>query len=609
MSTYEIDDAREWRLDDAGRGQTIEPETEDDEYEEDLPVREKEVDSILNWTIRPKQRGGAGDLPMDLLIWGDAAQVQEACHALDEWIKRSEFSIPAMVSRKAMPSVHPITTKQKKSYEAQLLERTQKDLFRQTPEKGINFAVTGSYLWCLVEKPSKVFGSSYEALDPIRMFHGCYIIYDETVSTFKVLANATIHVEGAINSIANLLCEYATRKSAVVEKYLVDPPDLDTVRAAVEVVDTSFSDRPSSERVEKLPRLTGESLTQVELEGWQAYSKSLTQDNQKTMQQAIVRQILRLRYFRGRIQMRAHMGIFALNNFRWLPNNLSSVSLKWFIENLKMPGTKGTLHQVRTMGRESHEMIVRTREAVHLFEPVDAQTPELVDVIPFYSALFLFGPNSGRQIKLQIDTSPVFGIYGVHEVTHRKWLETNLEIGPPLQIFNIRLQGGISWKLQIAAENNVETSRVTPSMSKFASGIRYEVQNRIPNSTEPSKAVFWFDLTPGLLSFVQKTVWRYRLRAHGSYVFEVARYDTFHVRDRRLLNTVWGGSIHNESWDQMLSTNATMRSGAVASWVPSQEVFFPPKVQRNVGEHEAGFADFLTTLQSIVNFLNKENLK
>lgn len=86
-------------------------------------------------------------------------------------------------------------------------------------------------------------------------------------------------------------------------------------------------------------------------------------------------------------------------------------------------------------------MIVRTREAVHLFEPVDAQTPELVDVNPLYSALFLFRPNNGRQIKLQIETSPVFGIYGVHEVTHRKWFETNLEIGPPLQIFNIRLQG------------------------------------------------------------------------------------------------------------------------------------------------------------------------
>lgn len=44
-----------------------------------------------------------------------------------------------------MPSVHPITTKQKKRYVAQLLERTQKDLFRQTPEKGTNFAVTVSF--------------------------------------------------------------------------------------------------------------------------------------------------------------------------------------------------------------------------------------------------------------------------------------------------------------------------------------------------------------------------------------------------------------------------------------------------------------------------------
>ena len=86
-------------------------------------------------------------------------------------------------------------------------------------------------------------------------------------------------------------------------------------------------------------------------------------------------------------------------------------------------------------------MIVRTREAVHLFEPVDAQTPDLVDVIPSYFALFSFRPNNGKQIRLQIETSPVFGVDDVHEVTHRKWSETNLEIGPPLQIFNIRPQG------------------------------------------------------------------------------------------------------------------------------------------------------------------------
>lgn len=86
-------------------------------------------------------------------------------------------------------------------------------------------------------------------------------------------------------------------------------------------------------------------------------------------------------------------------------------------------------------------MIVRTQEAAHLFEPVDAQTPGLVDVIPSYFALFSFGPKNGKQIRLQIETSPVFGVDNVYEVTHRKWSETNLEIGPPLQMFNIRPQG------------------------------------------------------------------------------------------------------------------------------------------------------------------------
>lgn len=196
------------------------------------------------------------------------------------------------------------------------------------------------------EKPDEVFGSSYEALDPIRMFHGCYIIYDGKISTFKILANAMMQVEGAIKSITNLLCEYATRKSAVLEKYLVSPPDIKTVRAAVELIGASFSARTSSERLEKLPRLVGESFTHAELAEWQKYSEGLGQSNRKFMHQSIVRQISRLPYFRGRIQMRAQMGIFALNSYRWIPDGVSSLPLRAFIENMEMPGTKGILHQV-----------------------------------------------------------------------------------------------------------------------------------------------------------------------------------------------------------------------------------------------------------------------
>ena len=208
-------------------------------------------------------------------------------------------------------------------------------------------------MWSLQENPDKVFGSSYEALDPIRMFHGCYIIYDGKMSAFKILAHAMMHVEGAIRSIANLLCEYATRKSAVLEKYLVSPPDGKTVRAAVDLIDASFSARTSSERVEKLPRLIGERFTYDELAEWQMYSESLGQGNKKLMQESIIQQISRLRYFRGCIQMRAQMGIFTLNNYRWMPNDISILSLRAFIENMKMPGTKGILHQMYSRSSNS----------------------------------------------------------------------------------------------------------------------------------------------------------------------------------------------------------------------------------------------------------------
>ena len=43
-----------------------------------------------------------------------------------------------------MPSVHPITNKQRKDYEFRISEAAQKQSFRQQPESGTVFAVTVS---------------------------------------------------------------------------------------------------------------------------------------------------------------------------------------------------------------------------------------------------------------------------------------------------------------------------------------------------------------------------------------------------------------------------------------------------------------------------------
>ena len=205
----------------------------------------------------------------------------------------------------------------------------------------------GAFLWPLMELPPEdVLGPSFEALDPLRIFHSCYIVYDQQMSTFKILSNFGSDVRNAITSLGNLLCEYGTRKAVAFEKYLVALPDPSLITLAVKAVRVPWTKRSNKSDLDRLPLFSGDQLSNDDRLRWKEQCGKIEQNNLTMICRAMLLCLKRMRYYRGSIQMRAHIGTFSLRKFRWIPHDAPTIPLEEFIENMKYSSTKGSLNKL-----------------------------------------------------------------------------------------------------------------------------------------------------------------------------------------------------------------------------------------------------------------------
>ena len=79
-------------------------------------------------------------------------------------------------------------------------------------------------------------------------------------------------------------------------------------------------------------------------------------------------------------------------------------------------------------------------EAREIFSPVDPRVAELHHVVPVYTGCFdLEIENIGR-VRLEVDLNTPNN-FGDYEVVFSQWTRHSEEAFPPLEIFNIRVQG------------------------------------------------------------------------------------------------------------------------------------------------------------------------
>ena len=137
-------------------------------------------------------------------------------------------------------------------------------------------------------------------------------------------------------------------------------------------------------------------------------------------------------------------------------------------------------------------------------------------------------------------------------------------------------------------------------MADFAEGIQYHA----PSSNQPGAKVLRHRGSVGVdvREIQQKTAYRFRLAGTSTWVFEIARYDTFAPTASTASNSCWSGSFWNMEWDNVFYENALKPIGEGASWKPTIDTFFPNRDVRPT-DPEARLSSFLDDVEKLARFL------
>ena len=144
-------------------------------------------------------------------------------------------------------------------------------------------------------------------------------------------------------------------------------------------------------------------------------------------------------------------------------------------------------------------------------------------------------------------------------------------------------------------------------MDSFISSVRF---NPPPVGTNPGAApIKCFNWTNGglrVLSFEQKTSFRYRIRNQNQWMFEFSRYDLYpgnlHGASPK---TQWGATFWNSEWDRVLKENSKAEIGNGANWDPEVETFFPSHDAAGKADAQ-GLKEFLERTKTIAEVLDED---
>lgn len=279
----------------------------------------------------------------ELLLWGDARQVQNTITELQRWL-----NIRLQPKSERRPTRKDNFARELSSIGNQyyrLMKKMQKEAkileFQQVPAEGRFFPSTGTFLWPVDEvRPEAILGSSLEAFDPIRFQHQCHIVFDTKLSSFRIYSDKEESVNKTMDRIVGTMREYVAKNARPDIIYLVEPPNSSSVRKDVKVVPASLHDPKADKSV--IPVLTGSTLGAEDRREWLTERTQLIVENNRRMEISLRKCIANLPHYRGLVRMRVQFGTFALKVFRW-KEGADSTPLRDFMDNTAMSATKGVM--------------------------------------------------------------------------------------------------------------------------------------------------------------------------------------------------------------------------------------------------------------------------
>ena len=298
-----------------------------------------EIGIRLGSFIRPPQHVK----DRELLLWGDARQVQNTKDELNRWLdRRLHSNVPqkAMAKDKFAKELsiigdqhHRLMKKVRK--EAMIME------FQHAPPQGRIFRYQGTFIWPVDEvQPEDILGSSLEAFDPIRFQYQCHIVFDHKLSSFRIFSDKADSITRTMDRIIGTKMEYVAKSQRPDKMILIEPPNPSTIRKDVKMLPLSL-DNPKAGR-SMIPVLTGGTLDPKSRCDWLEKGNELTKNNNDRVELSLRKCIANLQHHRGLVRIRIQFGTFALKVYRWR-EGADSIPFEEFMSNMSMAATTGVL--------------------------------------------------------------------------------------------------------------------------------------------------------------------------------------------------------------------------------------------------------------------------
>ncbi|KAI7155033.1 hypothetical protein KC349_g7263 [Hortaea werneckii] len=534
-------------------------------------------------------------------IWGDKEAFKRTVREIGAWIKEATSD----VRRGAAPKFAKVisqTPEERRRTDRRWRREVQRQTYRQDPPPDKCFEAIGSFHWPIEEcRPDEVLGSSYEALDQIRMDCSCHITFHAGLGVFRVAGTAS-QVQAGLQRLLRTCFQITARQVLPVRKYLLRWPH-ETVPTYLyleqyEHPASSTSEGTSCTKSGRSPR--GEYL---EEDARSARAAMETEVNKRRVRNMIISMLGKLYYFRGSIQMRIRLGTLVLKQYKPPRDELYDLD-----EYERMTDESQFQAEVtQELGdRTTEERLVDyvQHHAGSLLSPLDSALSNLHEVKPTFSADFTFHDSADRAEYVEKE---------------RKWTRFERDSGnstPLLDINLTDLKSGWAWQFDILASQPIDERKVPDALQKFANSIRIHALSAAKHKGK-DPFVHRYTVLSNLISVQERTCYSYVI-ANSEFNLEISRFqnriyhprpsmaapeEAAHPPSRAKPDTYeprWSLSVYRQAWDTLFNENERLPVGQGVEWKSDMATWFPADIGSEASEKEdVGWSQLMDNLGQI----------
>ncbi|KAI6898442.1 hypothetical protein KC318_g11583 [Hortaea werneckii] len=537
-------------------------------------------------------------------IWGDKEAFKRTVREIGAWIKAATSDIRRGAAPKFAKVISQTPEKRRRT-ERRWRREVQRQTYRQDPPPGKCFEAIGSFHWPIEEcRPDEVLGSSYEALDQIRMDCSCHITFHAGLGVFRVAGTAS-QVKAGLQRLLRTCFQITARQVLPVRKYLLRWPH-ETVPTYIYLEQYEHPASLTSEGTSRTKSGRSPRGEYLEEDVRSARAAMETEVNKRRVRNMIISMLGKLYYFRSSIQMRIRLGTLVLKQYKPPRDELYDLD-----EYERM--TDESQFQAETtqeLGDRTTEERLVDYVRHHAGSLLDSALSNLHEVKPTFSANFMFQDSADRVEYVEKE---------------RKWTRFERDSGnstPLLDINLTDLKSGWAWQFDILASQPVDERKVPDTLQKFANCIRIHALSAAKHKGK-DPFVLRYTVLSNLINVQERTCYSYVI-ANSEFNLEISRFqnriyhpcpsmaapedgprtssragpDTYEPR--------WSLSVYRQAWDTLFNENERLPVGQGVEWKSDMATWFPADIGSEMSEKEdVGWSQLMDNLGHIEAMIAK----